>query len=176
MERQQFLLRPVIAICGCLTICIVVAVSAARAGTVRSVFDLPERFLPGHPLPVDATCTETVANSVACSFYHINYAGKEVSLIADVSGRNIADAVYSAHEYTIGDLILVWGLPSGFIHYGSAVQVYWDTRFAYLITCSLQPDSHIELISYSQISSQMPPWRGFTTSKESRCIGGFRNR
>ena len=175
MKFQIVFIRLVIAFGGCLALCVVGTVSVARAGRHFSIFTLQERLLPGHPLPADTTCREPVTKNQSCTSYRVSVGGKEIYLAIDQSGQKIADTVYSAHEYTIGELILAWGLPSGFTQYGSAVQVYWDRRFAYLITCSFQPDSHVELISYSLTSSQAPPWRGFKTSRESRCADGIRN-
>jgi len=151
-----------------LTILIHNVVAVARTQPVRPVIDPPQHFLPGSPLPAEWTCPLKGAGFIVCT---IHRDGKDVHVTYEVTRHVIVATVISAHEYTIGDLILTWGIPNFFAQNGRAIDVYWGTRYAYLITCSFQPGSHVEFIAYYLEEHTGSRWQGFSTAKGYDCLG-----
>jgi hypothetical protein len=135
----------------------VIAIAKVRNPSAR-VNDPSLRLLPGSPRPMNATCNALHDGRFRC---YVHHKGKEVYLAYDGASQMIIGAVISANEYTIGDLIISWGTPTGFTQDGRAIEVSWGTRSVYLHTCSFQPTSHVGYIEYGLESKQLPPWRGF---------------
>ncbi len=148
-------------IVGGLAVCTAGVVVVARSIAVPPVIELPRPLLPGNPVPADAVCdVPTMAHGSECL---VKQNGKTFHL--DQREKRIVQTVTAAHEYTLGDLILAWGAPSSFAQFGCAADVYWGTRYAYLITCSLRPDSPVELIAYYPQPSYARAWHGFTSQR-----------
>jgi hypothetical protein len=70
--------------------------------------DLPERFQPGQPLPLDAYCYWE-----HWSTQYLYCQADGVYLSFDQETRTIQRATKHVQDLTIGDLILVWGEPTG---------------------------------------------------------------
>jgi hypothetical protein len=87
-----------------------------------------------------------------------------MNLFYDGKSGTIQSATVSDGEHTLGDLILVWGTPTGLIqHRNMVVEVFWASRGAYLTPCSFGPTSRIWLIDYGDSQETPAPWHGFRT-------------
>ncbi len=150
-----------------LTVLIVCVVVLAGTGVAPvTVVDPPQFLLPGSPRPANAICDSLHDGQFRC---HVNREGKEIYLAYDGTSHKIVSTVISAHEQTIGDLILAWGAPIGFTQVGPSIAVHWRTRSAHLVTCSFRPASHVGYVVYGQRSIPASPWRGFTL-RPYRCV------
>lgn len=145
--------------CFCLTMLVLGVMTAARTGTIPTLLDPPPRYLPGNPLPGDVSCyTPGDEHMPRCFVQHL---GDEVYFNFDGNTRTILRTVIPAREYTIGQLILAWGTPTGITQTHYTIYVYWRTRSALLYTSSFQPDSRVEFILYGLEQQPTAPWRGF---------------
>jgi hypothetical protein len=153
-------------------------VVVARTGISPMMIEPAQHLLPGNVPPSDVHCGESAdatcyppvdahcyepgdANCFTSASIRQN--GKVIRLTIDMASRLIAYTLIPVSEYTIGDLILTWGTPSGFTQNGRYIFVYWDARSAYLTTCSFRPESRVEFITYYRISPvSASPWRGFS--------------
>jgi hypothetical protein len=139
---------------------VVGVMTAARTGTIRQLLDLPPRYFPGNPLPEDVSCyTHDDEHAPRC---FDQLFGEEVYFNFDGNPRTILRTIIPAQAYTIGQLILSWGAPSGIRRNYYTIYVYWGTRSALLYTNSFQPDSRVEFILYDLEQQPTSPWRGFT--------------
>jgi hypothetical protein len=127
--------------------------------------DLPERLRPGSPLPSGAHCDwqPTGDDMLYCNVY-MEYG--LAYLAYDIERKQIIGTAASAGGKTIGDLILAWGIPTGFVKWSLSVQVYWGTRSAYIISNEFGPSSHASYISYTLEAQKTAPWKGFTNSPD----------
>ena len=90
--------------------------------------------------------------------------------IDNVTGtKKILQTLIPAPEITMGDLLLAWGTPTGFIQDDEGVYVYWNERKAYLVDCLFWPGSHIESITFYPKAITVPPWQGFVRRQNSAC-------
>lgn len=168
--------------------CILIAIIISRIGKAPGTIDLPQAYLPGSPFSTDAWCKGAavncplsgncyrpdVAGRAQCpsySSYPIKHDSQELSVTVDnvTRAKKIVQTSIPAHEYTMGDLLLAWGRPTGFIQDDEGIYVYWGARSAYLIGCSFWPGSHLESITYSLQATPAPPWRGFVRRQSSAC-------
>ena len=142
----------------CLTLLISGVLLVARAQPVPRIPSLPQRYFPGNPLPDDVACYWPVGDHMPhCS---INYRGKEIQFAVDAEMQVIDYTLVRAREYTLGELVVSWGSPSGIIQTFPRTYVYWGTRAAYL-TGALKPDSQVQFILYDRAPRPTAPWRGF---------------
>jgi hypothetical protein len=182
------IIRLITMILGVFALSTLSVVMVARTGVTPTIIEPPQHLLPGNVQPnnihcgasadetcyppVDAHCYESSdANCFISASIQQN--GKVVHLTLDTATRMIAFTVIPAHEYTIGDLILAWGTPSGFTQYGRNIDVYWGTRNAHLTTCAFRPESRVELIIY-YLTSPLPAspwhvWHSFSRIKSKDC-------
>jgi len=78
----------------------------------------------------------------------------------------------SVQDFTIGDLIGAWGMPTGIVKYGRALDVYWETHYASLNICSFQPDSRVKTYRlFSRSDNLATAWRGFSSTNVGECQG-----
>ncbi len=162
---------------------LVFVVIGASTAEVPAIREPPAQLLPGQipPSPnrcastgefcyasVDAYCTKT-DNDLCFTSASIQQNGKAFALTIDTASRTIDATRIAVHEYTIGDLLLAWGTPTGFSQIGRAIDVYWGGRSASLTTCSFRPDSRVDLITYSHKLPGAAPWRGFVRIKSEDC-------
>lgn len=144
------------------------AILAGRAFSAPATVNLPQSLLPGSVIPEDAECSDPGGMPQACTIYHKDMV---VHIMPDQTGGQIALTVISTQAYTIGDLIHAWGMPTGFAQSGRAVDVYWGMRYAYLVTCSFQPESRVDFIALYPYEHVVGKWHGFTAAKGA-CAGG----
>jgi hypothetical protein len=132
-------------------------------GAAPHVPDLPQRFLPGNPLPGEAVCM-TLSDEVIgrCVVHLVDY---DVYFGFDAEMRTIRSSLIPAQKYTAGDLVAAWGAPTGITWNETNIYLYWGTRSALLYTGLLQPDSRVDFILYDQQQKTASPWRGFTTGR-----------
>jgi len=142
----------------CLVVGMMGVLAAARSTSAPVIRALPNYLLPGSPAPADVTCYPMHYGQ--CQ-YSVLYGDDLVYLAFNGFRTKIVSAVIPAHGQTIGDMILAWGMPTGFSQNGFNVEVSWGSRTAVLITCSFQPTSLVGYFRYDMEPVQVPPWRGF---------------
>ena len=136
-------------------------VAVASAGTPTPIPNLPEMYLPGSPIPEDALCYSyltIVDPSVVC---YVTFQGKEIFLKFDQNMKTILRVITSTQEYTIGEMLLAWGAPSGIEATPYSTSIFWGTRSAHFYIDSLRPDSRVEYIRYDLEPQSVSPWQGF---------------
>lgn len=132
---------------------------AARIGAAPQILELSVDYRPGGPLPQRAICYSGSAMQNICT---LNDAGRDIHFNYDSHRQMIVRSVIPAREYTIGQLIIAWGPPTGMIVLPTRVVVYWGNRSARVYSDSLRPASRVEFIVYDMAESQdISPWQGF---------------
>jgi hypothetical protein len=134
--------------------------SISSSGRYAEIYTPPQAYLPGNPLPEFAgkdACDKFVPTNMICG----ELEGRKLYWYYELATRRIVRTGISASEYTVGDLILAWGTPSGFDQFGTSIYVSWGTRSALLVTRSLQPNSQIQFIEYDLDPPKRSVWRGF---------------
>jgi hypothetical protein len=138
-------------------------VALARTETVSQVPNPPPQYLPGSILPSDASCFLHSGEFVPrCSVRFLN---DDIYFSFDTDTHVIVKAAIPAQAYTVGQLILAWGRPSGSMGSKYIISVNWGTRSAILYTSSLRPDSQLEFIVYDAKPQPSRPWHGFRLPK-----------
>lgn len=166
LPRKPILLRVIALAIVILAITILSVIATARTRSARLILDLPARLLPGRILPVEAVPIEYGATQ----YFQIHQDGADIGLTYDDQRQIIVQTVSAMPGYTIGDLVVAWGLPAGYDQHGPAVDVYWGTRSAHLTVCSFQPDSPIAFIVYYLGERQASPWQGFSHGRVPGCV------
>jgi hypothetical protein len=161
-KHRPFVVNFAVAAIVVLTIPIVGVVTGTRVETVAPIPDLPQRYLPGKSLPGDAACPKARIEVwyVNCEASHLGY---KVEFIIQGSTMSIISSSIWTPNYTIGDLILAWGIPTGMDQDRHYINVFWGTRYALLLTRSFRPDSHVKMIVYTQKALRSSPWHGFAS-------------
>jgi hypothetical protein len=144
------------------TIPMAAVVTVARIEKVAPIPDLPERYRPGKPLPSDAACPKGRVDlwHVNCEASHL---GHRVHFTIQGSSMTIISSSIWMADFTIGDLILAWGMPTGFARNRYFINVYWGQRYALLLTETLRPDSRVKMVVYTRVDSPALPWHGFAS-------------
>lgn len=65
-------------------------------------------------------------------------------------------------DITIGELLIIWGLPMGYTHQGSLIYLYWPGRYVFLVTPAFTPRAAVNYVGYTTEPMTYQPWRGFT--------------
>jgi hypothetical protein len=150
----------------CLITSIASTIATARTGVVPLHIDLPHGYLPGSPLPLlprDAECSQISSFYVSC---HVQLIGEEVYLTYELGTKMVVHTAIRVREYTAGDLIVAWGIPTGITQSGSLTYLNWGNRSASVYTSSFGPGSRVKSIIYSFAQQQALPWRGFTNIRD----------
>ena len=147
----------------CVTLALGTELALARLQAVPAILNLPQSYLPGERPPEDLECQ--IPSDPDAQWYEgfceVNYQGKRVYLEFDADGRQILRSVIPGRGYSLGQLIVSWGRPSG-IHWNQyTVYVYWETRWVILYHRALRPASQVDIILYTQEQPPASPWRGF---------------
>ena len=160
-------------ILGGLTLSLLVGVAMASLGPRPVIFEPGQQFLPGNPRPGDVDCNSLAdgysgayASYTTCSAVQDD---KHLSLQIDIASGVIMRAYFLAGEYSIGDLMLVWGAPSGFSRFGRNTYLYWGTREAFVLGCSFSPASNVHRITYERKPIALISWRGFVNIGRTGC-------
>jgi hypothetical protein len=135
----------------------------ARMETGPQVPNLPPQYLPGSLLPSDVVCFLHSGEVVPrCSAHFLD---DDIYFSFDADTHVIIKSAIPARAYTVGQLILAWGKPSGSMGSDYIISVSWGTRSALLYTRSLRPDSRLEFIVYDAEAQAVAPWYGFGRRK-----------
>jgi hypothetical protein len=159
-----------------LTIAVVSILAVARLPVLRGIIEPPQGLLPGSSFPEAVSCphrrccTATPLTTWTRRFVcPIDHDGTRFDVTYDDISQKIVQTAISGQDYTLGDLISAWGTPTGIAQYGWAIDAHWETQYASLITCSIQPDSAVKLIAYSRERHWATTWRGFTNHQADEC-------
>jgi hypothetical protein len=166
-RRSPLIVRLTVVTLTTLTLCLIAVISGARLRAAPLKIDPPAFLLPGSKLSVQTQCDALVSCQASPNGYRddITYEGKKVYLVFDVDNQMIVHTTVSVQTYTVGDLIANWGTPTGFARYGHVIDIFWGTRDAYIYSCLLQPDTHIEFLEYDLEPRQGSLWRGFIEAR-----------
>lgn len=137
--------------------------SVLSKGILSEIYTPPQGVLPGSPLPHFAgedACDKFAPVNMICG----ELDGQKMYWSYESKTQKIVRTILLAAEYTIGDLILAWGTPTGFDRYGTAIFVSWEARSAHLMTDFFHPYSPIRFIQYDLEPPQRSVWRGFGRS------------
>ena len=137
----------------------------SRMNVPSKIYTPPQAYLPGNPLPRFAgkdSCDKFAPINMVCNGPVF---GQKIYWYYELGTRRIVRTGISASEYTIGDLILAWGTPTGFDQYGTSIIVSWGARSALLVTNSFQPYSRVRFIEYDLEPYRRSRWRGFVGRK-----------
>jgi hypothetical protein len=135
--------------------------SVARTGTISKILGPPRPYLPGNSLPMlpkDSECNHIEDDIISCIVHEL---GQDVYLTYGASSRMIVHTGLKTNESKIGELIIAWGIPSGFNQYDTSIFVYWGKCSAVLYTDSFRPESPVKFIQYDLEEQQASAWRGF---------------
>jgi hypothetical protein len=138
-------------------------IALAKRSPAPNVLDavtLPDRLLPGHTLPKEAKCDWNPA-AEEMLYCQVLLDENSIYISYDMRRNLIVNAALSAHDTSIGDLITVWGNPTGMIRWNLSVQVFWGSRSAYVVTRQFTPSSRASYISYTADLHPTDPWKGF---------------
>jgi hypothetical protein len=163
--RAPLIVKCAVFVFVALTTLAIGVIGVSRLQTFRAVIDLPQDILPGSPVPYEAD--PALHGGMLAHQLTIN--GFNVQLAYDSEHELIVRAQIAENAYTIGDLILAWGTPSGFARSGRDVDVYWGRRGVYLNTCSFRPDSRVQYIAHYIDEQTASFWRGFSTDTDTDC-------
>ena len=143
-----------------LAVAVFAAVATRRTTVYPLDIGLPDRLLPGKPLPSSAHCDWYMVNehTLYCA---VTEDGVSVYLSFDIDRQMIRSASLPVHDKVVGELILAWGEPTGVSKSGLSNQVYWGNRSIVLISTPFSPDTRVGFVFYSQTPYTAGPWRGF---------------
>jgi hypothetical protein len=134
----------------------------------QSIPDLPLSLIPnlapGRPMPTHGVvCSWNLPDDSLTYCEAITEQHREVSFAYDRSKREIASVSYLIlGDFTIGQLILHWGIPTGYTRNSNAVTVYWPSRYAYIVSRVFSPSSPVGFISFTNQPLQpASAWAGF---------------
>lgn len=144
-----------------LTLTTTVVIKASRTDLQTAQVNLDPQFLPGSPRPDESYCDShmTWGDVQYCNEFPNTEAG--VSFAFDRRKKMITHTSTLGFGLTIGDLITLWGQPTGYRIGGWAVQVYWGNRSAYMVAGTFGPQSDIIFINYEYATDKSLPWSGF---------------
>jgi hypothetical protein len=145
------------------TIAGVMAVSTLETPVVSPAsLEPPARFMPGEPLPKDASCNWPLYrdHKLTCVAHLDN--GQSIWLLYDTSLKTIRTTSISVPKtLRIGDVILLWSEPTSANGISTGMYLYWEHSSAYVLTTGYQPNSRAILISYLLKGDKHIAWKGF---------------
>lgn len=147
------------------TLTMVGIIGVSRTQTLQAIKTPPPEYLPGNPLPNLAdhiSCNSSDSNQLTNLSCLVHLSDQDIYFYYEAQSEGIIRTIIKANEYTIGELILAWGTPTGFDRYGTATVVSWGTRSANLDAESFQPTNPITFITYDLKPLKRSLWRGFS--------------
>src|SRR5437762_5886729 len=113
------------------TVVVVGVISTSRSAILAPQIDVPSRYMPGSPLPDDSDCEWHMyedhlrfCRAHAYGWLYFTY---------DTRARIIDHVTSEAPDnLTIGDLMLIWGIPTGTDQNRWGVYAYWGSRSAFV--------------------------------------------
>jgi hypothetical protein len=160
-HRIPLLVKLVICICFFLALIVFGTLSIASTSTFPELYAPPQAYLPGNSLPQLPVDVQRFLYEASYASVRTDIDGRAFYLIYDTQTRMILRTSFRADEYTIGHLILAWGVPRGIKRQNSTIYVYWGTRSATINTTQIKPNSPIAFIVYDFEPQKALPWRGF---------------
>lgn len=136
------------------------AIGYAQSKTPPAV-ELPRDLMPGNPLPKEASCVTGPYPSSGSLYCYTMLDDTLVYLMFTSKQRTIERLSFSPRGGTLGDLILVWGTPTGMNRLAWSVEVHWGNRIVYVTDKPFGPESRIHYVAYNLTAEQAQPWRGF---------------
>ena len=142
------------------TVVVAGIITTSRSATLPPPIDVPARYMPGSPLPDDGDC-EWHMYEDQMRFCR-GHADGWLFFTYDMRAR-VIDHVTTENpgELTIGDLMLMWGIPSGIDQNRWGVYVYWGSRSAFVNGPRFGPQSRVAFITYRLQAYPQSTWRGF---------------
>ncbi len=145
-------------------------VLSTTIGPARGVLEtdyqpIASEWLPGNPLPPNTCCCYKhlyEQSELTCRIERIR--DSIVWLDYDQRLRVISRSNIYDMNITVGDLILAWGTPLGYLQVGNNHYLFWTGRFAEAIDPSFTPASKVHLVQYNSKAddSDYTAWKGFT--------------
>jgi hypothetical protein len=84
----------------------------------------------------------------------------------DTDMRILIRTIVPMQKYTLGELMLSWGTPTGVTRNRVMAYVYWWNWWALVDARSFRPDSRVLWILYDhKAQSPASPWHGFSIGK-----------
>jgi hypothetical protein len=160
ITRKQLLAGVPLVLIIVLSVTVLHVLAKVRADALPMRIELPEKYLPGSPLPA----------SVYCEYYDYrgekfcfgSWQGQSLNLVYDVQRRMIIKTALSFNKpVKIGDLIVSWGHPTGYTRGLSSFRIFWDQRSIYVNQRDFGPDSQSSFIYLQLDPPKNQPWQGF---------------
>lgn len=138
--------------------------TVARAEPIPRILELPQRYLPGNLPPENMSCDNANTSGVPRCF--VWFQDNLVEFDFDIGPRIIRSAFVRVDAYTLGQLILSWGTPTGVNRNHYTNYIYWPSRWVILDNDSFGPSSQVKSILYNYDQPMASPWRGFTRNTD----------
>ncbi|MCC7451954.1 MAG: hypothetical protein IT324_31395 [Anaerolineae bacterium] len=132
--------------------------------TLPAVSDIPETLLPGHVMPDDVSCVPSPYSGERVSCRVLSGDNDLIYVTFDAKGHVIRRVSMLMDRQSIGDLIRVWGPPTGIKKMRWAMQVQWGMRYVYVSAQPFSPENGVGFVSYDLDLDGVAPWKGFTDS------------
>ncbi len=165
--KRGLLARLVIGLYLTLALIIFLSLAAFRSGIPPPIMEIAYYLLPGHSLPTAASCDIGDSGFRYLSFCTAFQEGAGlVHFTYDRRTQVIRSASIAVDAFTIGDLIMARGNPTGYRRKYGTIQIYWGEKSA-LVSVPLNSASQVRLLLYYLDASDLPQdrveWRGFLT-------------
>ncbi len=142
----------------------------ARQKEVSAYEGLVPEMLPGNPVPSNFCCCTGDFHGealITCRVNRNSPAEGAIWIAYDVHKNMILYTTVIGPTQTAGDLILAWGVPTGYLHVHQGHFIVWPDRYAYVIDRFFSPSSKISFIQYGGKLPDQTSWQGFTNSTDS---------
>jgi hypothetical protein len=138
-------------------------IRASRTAVQPIKVEPASRFMPGQPRPKDSFCDwhHAWGDFQYCNEHPSTDTG--LTFAFDRRRKTITYSSTYGFGLSIGELMLGWGQPSGYRSTGWAVQVYWGSRSAYLVSQKFEPQARVIFIAYELEPKESVSWKGFVT-------------
>jgi hypothetical protein len=146
-----------------LSVAIFTTILASKAA-LPPVTDIPEKLLPGQIMPDDVSCVPSPYSGERISCRALSSDNELIYLTFDARSHVIRRASMLIDRQPIGDLIRVWGPPTGIKKMRWAMQVQWGMRYVYVSAQPFTPENGVGFVSYALDTDEVAPWKGFTDS------------
>ncbi len=122
-------------------------------------------YAPGMQLPLHSSCRWEYGASPEDYCQKIPRGKDTLFFSCNVRTHRVAMTTTSAYGLTIGDLLTMWGPPTGYVRHGSWGMVYWGDRAAPVLMNPFDPSNLAIYLSYGWTEGDQLPWRGFFTTR-----------
>ncbi len=143
---------------------VLASIAAGDPNPVPVLIEPPAHLLPGGPFPPDASC-DWEPYAYATNYVFCQARAQEIWLSYDRDRKLITYTTIRVNGLTVGDLMNVWGTPTGFSGSSWSVQVYWGRRSIWAYGPTFTPLSKVHFVSYSLEERKAEPWRGFVNAR-----------